>query len=138
MGGVGNWRDTILSLYCATIFQEKTMKKKTSKKRKPLAKKKKQTTKKRSAVHSKSKSTVKKNKKAAKKTVKKKKHTKPVEILEDLIDAAQQEKNTIQFNSKQIQEKRLKNMVTTCKDQRVCYFGRGVRIHRTGRMRQHR
>ena len=85
------------------------MKKKTSKKRKTVAKKKKQATKKRS-VHSKSKSTA----KSSKKTVKKKQHTKPVEILEDLIDAAEQEKNL--YNSiPNKYRKKIKNMVTTCK-----------------------
>ncbi|MCY4577125.1 MAG: sigma-70 family RNA polymerase sigma factor [Candidatus Kaiserbacteria bacterium] len=83
------------------------MKKKVSKKRKSAVKQKGRMVKRRPARS-------KKKKSATKKTGRKTQHTKPVEILEDLIDTAQQEKNL--YNSiPDKYKKKIKAMVNKCK-----------------------
>lgn len=96
------------------------MKKKVSKKTKSAATRKKRTTKKRTtkkrSASAKKKPVATKKKKATKKatTKKKKQHTKPVEVLEDLIDNAQEEKKLYESIPNKYRKK-IKEMVNKCK-----------------------
>ena len=91
------------------------MKKKVSKKRKSAA-----TSKKKMSVSAKKKAVkkapTKKKKKAVKKapTRKRKQHTKPVEVLENLIDTAQEEKKLYESIPNKYRKK-IKDMVNKCK-----------------------